>query len=81
MSILSEANRIKDRLRACQSEEEVDQVSAEERATVMSWTKIHKEAELVESLKRKPDEAGLMFLHVIRLKKFMIDGFKQGGAT
>ncbi|WP_256385560.1 hypothetical protein [Pseudophaeobacter sp. EL27] len=37
MTVLAEANWIKDRLRACTAVEEVEQVASEEREKVMSW--------------------------------------------
>lgn len=64
MSVLSEAERIKDRLRACTTAADVEAVAAEERATVMGW-------------KDHPGDAGAMFHHVVNLKKFMLAGFQS----
>lgn len=72
MTILSEANRIKARLWACTTVAEVEQVAEEERATVMSWTQTYNIQDLVLELKQKPDEGGLMFLHIINLKSHML---------
>jgi len=72
MTTLEQANRIKARLWACTTVEEVDQVAEEERDTVLSWTKTHDVNELVQELKQKPDVGGLMFLHIVNLKKYMI---------
>lgn len=62
MTVLSEANRIKERLRAGTTVAEVEAVAAEERELVMSW-------------KDQPGDRGVMFLHISNLKKFMISGF------
>ncbi|UWQ30237.1 hypothetical protein [Leisingera sp. M523] len=75
--VFAEANRIKDRLRACTSEAEVVQVAAEERAVVMTWTDTTDEKELVKRLKAKPDDRGLMFLHIVWLKRQLITGFRE----
>ena len=58
-SALDEANRIKDRLRACTTVEEVEQVASEEREQVMAW-------------KDKGGNQGAMFYHIANLKKYMI---------
>ena len=70
MNVLKEATRIKERLRACTSAEEVKAVADQERATVMSW-------------KGRSGDAGAMFHHIVNLKQFMISGFtaKQGRAA
>lgn len=62
MSILTEANRIKERLRACQDRADVEAVAYEERDTVMGW-------------KDKPGDAGVMYHHILNLKKVMVSGF------
>ncbi|MEL6467088.1 MAG: hypothetical protein AAFQ58_19170 [Pseudomonadota bacterium] len=36
MQVIAEANRIKDRLRACKTRDEIERVAAEERATVIN---------------------------------------------
>lgn len=66
--LLSEANRIKDRLRACTTVEEVKQVADEERDTVMSW-------------QGKEGTEGAMFHHIVNLKKYMISGFEMKGES
>lgn len=78
MSVRQEANRIKDRLRACTTVEEVEQVANEERELVMSWNPkgLSPEA-LTKALSNQPDERGLMCLHIMHLKKFMIGGFSK----
>lgn len=63
--VVQEANRIKDRLRACATVDEVNQVADEERETVMGW-------------QDKPGDEGLMFLHVANLKKHMIEQIERG---
>ncbi len=76
MSVLSQANRIKERLRACTTVAEVEAVAAEERDLVMSWNPQRLSAdEMVKYLSNTRDERGLMFLHIVNLKKFMISGF------
>ena len=62
MDVISEANRIKDRLRACQDVAEVETVAADERDTVMRW-------------KGQKGDAGVMYLHILNLKTFMASGF------
>lgn len=65
MRVIKEANRIKDRLRACSTVEEVNQVADEERETVMSW-------------KDKGGNQGAMFYHIANLKKYMIGKIERG---
>lgn len=62
MDVISEANRIKERLRACQDGAEVEAVAAEERDTVMGW-------------KGQPGDVGVMFIHILNLKNYMVSGF------
>ena len=62
MAVLSESNRIKERLRACTTVAEVKAVAAEERKLVVSW-------------KDQPGDRGVMFLHIVNLKKELIRGF------
>jgi len=62
MDVISEANRIKDRLRACQDVAEVETVAADERDTVMRW-------------KGQKGDAGAMFHHIINLKTQLVSGF------
>lgn len=62
MAVLTQANRIKERLRGCASVAEVEAVAAEERKLVMSW-------------KDQPGDRGVMFLHIVNLKKELIRGF------
>ena len=64
MSVLAEANRIKERLRACTTVEEVEQVAADEREKVSSW-------------KDKGGNQGAMFFHIINLKKYMLGKLKK----
>ena len=61
MATLQEANRIKDRLRACTTAAEVERVSDEERDTVMGWNEA-----------KKGTTEHVMSLHIINLKKRMI---------
>lgn len=62
MGVLTQANRIKERLRGCTSVAEVEAVAAEERKLVVSW-------------KDLPGDRGVMFLHIVNLKKELIRGF------
>jgi hypothetical protein len=63
--VVQEANRIKERLRACTTVDEVNQVADEERATVMGW-------------KDKGGNQGAMFYHIASLKKYMIGKIERG---
>jgi len=58
--VLKEARRIKDRLRACQSAEEVEAVADEERGAVMG-------------LKGQQGDAGAMFHQIASLKAYLIN--------
>jgi hypothetical protein len=62
---IKEANRICDRLRACTTVEEVNQVADEERAVVMS-------------LRGQEGTVGGMFYNIAHLKKYMISEIKRG---
>jgi hypothetical protein len=64
MTVLAEANRIKDRLRACTTADEVKQVAEEEREKVMGW-------------KDKGGNQGAMFYHIINLKKYMLGKLRK----
>ena len=63
MTTITEANRIKDALRACTTAAEVERVAAEHRDTVMGW-------------RDQPGDAGVMFAHIVNLKKQMLAGLK-----
>ncbi len=63
--MIAEANRISDRLRACTTVEEVNQVADEERAVVMS-------------LRGQEGTVGGMFYNIAHLKKYMISEIKRG---
>lgn len=63
--LISEGNRISDRLRACTTVEEVDQVAQEERATVMR-------------MKGQEGTVGGMFYNIAHLKRYMISEIKRG---
>lgn len=59
MTVLTEAERIKDRLRACTTLEDVERVAAEERGTVSGW-------------RGQPGDAGVMFVQIVKLKAHML---------
>ncbi|MDE4189644.1 hypothetical protein [Phaeobacter gallaeciensis] len=76
--VVQEANRIKERLRACTTAEEVKQVSDDERDLVMSWNpKGLKPQDLAKELSKSPDTRALMHLHIVYLKVFLIRGFEK----
>lgn len=62
MTVLVDANRIKERLPACTTVAEVEALAAEARKLVVSW-------------KDQPDTRCVMFLHIAHMKKFLISGF------
>ncbi|GLO70322.1 hypothetical protein VWZ88_12615 [Phaeobacter sp. JH20_36] len=64
--MFAEANRIKERLSACTTVEEVERVAEEERAAVMA-------------MQGKGGNQGAMFYHIINLKKYMINEIKRAG--
>lgn len=84
-AVLAQANRIKERLRACTTAEEVKRVADEERYLVMSWNpKGLKPEDLAKELSKKTDTQALMHLHIVYLKIFMLRGFEtreQGRAA
>ncbi len=61
MTTLEQANRIKARLRACTTVEEVEQVATGERETVTLW-----------NAAEEGTTEHVMSLHIINLKKYMI---------
>lgn len=84
-AVLAQANRIKERLRACTTAEEVKQVADEERYLVMSWNpKGLKPRDLAKELSKSQDVRALMHLHIVYLKVFLLQGFvtqEQGRAA
>lgn len=70
MTTLEQANRIKARLRACTTVEEVEQVAEDERETVMRWAEY-------------PDESceKVMSIHIINLKSHMLKHQIIGGKS
>ncbi len=59
MNVVEEANRIKARLRACQSGEEIERIAAEEREKVIA-------------MKGQSAESNAMYLQVVNLKSYML---------
>ena len=84
-AVLDQANRIKERLRACTTVAEVKRVADEERDLVMSWNpKGLQPRDLAKELSKTPDVRSLMFLHIVSLKVFLLRGFEtrdQGRAA
>lgn len=76
-AVIAQANRIKERLRACTTADEVKRVADEERDLVMSWNPNGLQpSDLQRELSKSPDERALMHLHIVYLKVFLIRGFK-----
>ncbi|MBO9398749.1 hypothetical protein J7400_18915 [Shimia sp. R9_2] len=68
MDALAEANRIKDRLRACTSAKELEQVANEERAAVLK-------------MKDGEGHGPAMYLHIRNLKNLMMRDFDPARAA
>lgn len=68
MDVVTEANRIKDRLRACTSIPELERVANEERATVLN-------------MKDGEGHGPVMYLHIRNLKNLMMRDFDPARAA
>lgn len=68
MNVIKEGHRIKDRLRACTTEEQIEQVANEERDKVLS-------------MKGQSEDGNAMFHQIKHLKLYMLRQIRQGKAN